>query len=133
MATVNNKLDVTDLDFDQIKANLKSFLSNQTTFSGYDFTGSGLNQILNLLAYNTHYNAYYMNMLANEMFMDSASITNSIVSKARMLNYTPRSMVGATATVQTTIAGVTSGSTVTIDKFSKFEIIISHYLHSYYD
>ena len=48
MATVNNKLDVTDLDYDQIKANLKSFLSNQTTFSGYDFTGSGLNQILNL-------------------------------------------------------------------------------------
>lgn len=125
MATVNNKLDVTDLDFDQIKANLKSFLSNQTTFSGYDFTGSGLNQILNLLAYNTHYNAYYMNMLANEMFMDSASIRNSIVSKARMLNYTPRSMVGATATVQTTIAGVTSGSTVTIDKFSKFESSVS--------
>ena len=70
MATVNKKLDVTDLDFDQIKNNLKSFLGNQSTFAGYDFSASGLNQILNLLAYNTHYNAYYMNMLASEMFMD---------------------------------------------------------------
>ena len=124
MATVNNKLDVTDLDFDQIKANLKSFLSNQTTFSGYDFTGSGLNQILNLLAYNTHYNAYYMNMLANEMFMDSASIRNSIVSKARMLNYTPRSMVGASYCSNNNTE-YTSGSTVTIDKFSKFKSSVS--------
>jgi hypothetical protein len=120
MATVNNKLDVTDLDYDQIKGNLKSFLSNQTAFTGYDFSGSGLNQILNLLAYNTHYNAYYMNMLANEMFMDSASIRNSIVSKARMLNYTPRSMIGSSAKIQVTIPGVSLGSTVTVDKFTKF-------------
>ena len=126
MATVNNKLDVTDLDYDQIKGNLKSFLSNQSTFSGYDFSGSGLNQILNLLAYNTHYNAYYMNMLANEMFLDSASIRNSIVSKARMLNYTPRSMVGSSAKIQATIGGVSSGTTVTIDKFTKFQSSISN-------
>lgn len=126
MATVNNKLDVTDLDYDQIKANLKSFLSNQSTFSGYDFTGSGLNQILNLLSYNTHYNAYYMNMLANEMFMDSASIRNSIVSKARMLNYTPRSSVGSTAKLQLSFSGVSEGTTITIDKFTKFSTNISN-------
>ena len=97
------KLDVTDLDFDQIKDNLKSFLGNQTVFSGYDFTASGINTILNVLAYNTHYNSFYLNMIANEMYLGSASIRNSVASKAAMLNYTPRSQVGARATIIVTV------------------------------
>ena len=78
MANSNNKLNVTDLDFDQIKQNLKSFLSNQSTLSSYDFSASALNQILDVLSYNTHYNAYYMNMLANEIFLDTASIRSCL-------------------------------------------------------
>lgn len=120
MATVNKKLDVTDLDFDQIKNNLKSFLGNQSTFAGYDFSASGLNQILNLLAYNTHYNAYYMNMLASEMFMDTASIRSSVVSKAKLLNYTPRSMTGSVATLQVTVSPGDAPSSLTVDKYTKF-------------
>ena len=79
----NNKLNVTDLDFDLIKANLKSFLTNQSVLSSYDFSASALNQILNVLSYNSHYNAYYMNMLANEMFLETASIRSSVSSKAK--------------------------------------------------
>ena len=67
-----NRLRVTELDFDQIKTNLKSFLKQQTTFQDYDFEGAGLNILIDLLAYNTHYNAYYLNMVANESFLDTA-------------------------------------------------------------
>ena len=115
MAT--EKLDVTDLDFDQIKDNLKSFLGNQTVFSGYDFTASGINTILNVLAYNTHYNSVYFNMIANEMYLGSASIRNSVASKAAMLNYTPRSHVGASAQINVTVVPTGSPSFITVDKF----------------
>ena len=118
------KLDVTDLDFDQIKDNLKSFLGNQTVFSGYDFTASGLNTILNVLAYNTHYNSFYLNMIANEMYLGSASIRNSVASKAAMLNYTPRSHVGASATINVTVVPTGDPSFITCDKFTKFNSTI---------
>ena len=118
------KLDVTDLDFDQIKDNLKSFLGNQTVFSGYDFTASGINTILNVLAYNTHYNSFYLNMIANEMYLGSASIRNSVASKAAMLNYTPRSQVGASATIIVTVVPAGTPSFVTCDKFTKFNSTI---------
>ena len=72
--------DLSELDFDEIKTNLKAFLQNQTDFTDYDFEGSGLSVLLDLLAYNTHYNAYLANMLANEMFLDSAVKKSSAVS-----------------------------------------------------
>jgi len=72
-----NRFSVTDLDFDEIKQNLKEFLRSQTTFSDYNFEGSGLNVLLDILAYNTHYNAYYLNMVANESFLDSSILRNS--------------------------------------------------------
>jgi hypothetical protein len=85
MAT--NRLQVTDLDFDTIKNNLKTFLRSQSEFSDYDFEGSGLSVLMDLLAYNTHYNAYYLNMVANESFLDTAVLRNSVVSHAKMLGY----------------------------------------------
>ena len=72
MAT-NRRIQVSDLDFDNIKANLKSFLQGQNEFSDYDFEGSAMSVLLDVLAYNTHYNGIYTNLAVNEMFLDSAS------------------------------------------------------------
>ena len=77
------RINVTDLDFDGIKNNLKTFLKQQDQLTDYDFEGSTLSTILDVLAYNTHYNAVYANVLANEMFLDSADLRNSIVSHAK--------------------------------------------------
>ena len=98
MAT--NNLKVTDLDFDTIKQNLKTYLNNPSinpTFQDYDFDSSGLSVLIDLLAYNTHYNAYYLNMVANEAFLDTAKIRDSVVSHAKSLGYTPYSVKSATA------------------------------------
>lgn len=83
------------LGFDEIKANLKEFLRGQDRFKDYDFEGASLNIILDLLAYNTHYQAFYANMAANESFIDSAAIRESVVSLAKHLGYTPRSKKAA--------------------------------------
>ena len=92
------KLEISELDFDGIKANLKTFLSQQDEFTDYDFEGSGMSVLLDTLAYNTHYLAYNANMLANEMFIDSADLRSSVVSKAKQVGYTPTSTTAATAT-----------------------------------
>ena len=97
MAT--NKLTVSDLDFDRIKDNLKTFLRSQAEFSDYDFEGSGFSVLLDLLAYNTHYLGFNANMLANEMYLDSADIRKNIVSIAKMLGYTPTSAKAPTAAI----------------------------------
>lgn len=120
MATNSTKR-VTELDFDNIKQNLITFLRSQQEFKGYDFTGSSFNVLLDILAYNTHYNAFYLNMVANEMFLDSALLRNSVVSKAKALGYTPRSVIGAQATIDLEIfpQGVQPAS-ITIDKNTEF-------------
>jgi len=91
MATENKRLNVTELDFDDIKGNLKTFMRNQNEFKDYDFEGSGINALLDVLAYNTHYLAMNVNMAANEMFLDTASLRESVVSHAKTLGYTPNS------------------------------------------
>ncbi len=98
-----NRLAVTDLDFDTIKQNLKEYLRSQSTFTDYNFEGSGINVLLDILAYNTHYNAYYQNMVANESFLDSAILRNSAVSHAKSLGYTPRSTSAAKAIIDFTV------------------------------
>ena len=82
---------IRELDFDQIKKSLKDYLRGQEKFKDYDFEGSTLNIILDLLSYNTHYQAFYANMVANEAFLDSAVARNSVVSLAKHLDYRPRS------------------------------------------
>ena len=94
-----DRLQITDLDFDTIKTNLKTFLSQQSEFQDYDFEGSGLSILLDVLAYNTHYNAYYLNMVANEAFMDTALLRDSVVSHAKSLGYIPYSRSPAVANV----------------------------------
>jgi len=99
MAVNTKRLSVTEFDFDEVKDNLKVFLSGQTEFTDYDFEGSGMNAMLDVLAYNTHYLGFNANMLANEMFLDSASLRSSVVSHAKTLGYIPNSARAAVATV----------------------------------
>ena len=88
----NQKLDISELDFDAIKSNLKTFLKNQDQFLDYDFEGSGMSALLDVLAYNTHYLSFHANMVANEMFIDSAALRSSVVSHAKTLGYEVRSV-----------------------------------------
>jgi len=110
----NKKINITELDFDAIKANLKTFLQGQSEFSDYDFEGSGLSVILDILAYNTHYNALYDNLAVNELFLDSAIKRNSVVSLAKTLGYTPRSAKCATADVNIQVTSINNGPAVII-------------------
>ena len=99
MAVNEKRLSVTEFDFDDVKDNLKVFLKNQTEFKDYDFEGSGMNIMLDILAYNTHYLGFNANMLANEMFLDSASLRSSVVSHAKTLGYEVTSARSPIATV----------------------------------
>ena len=92
-------LNVTELDFDQIKKNLKNYLKTQTEFNSHDFEGSGLSSLLDVLAYNTHYNAMTAHFALNEAFLDSAQIRGNIVTRAKLLGYIPRSILAPRATV----------------------------------
>jgi len=98
-----DRLRVTELDFDTIKNNLKNFLNQQSEFTDYDFEGSGLSVLLDLLAYNTHYNAYYLNMVANESFLDTALLRDSVVSHAKTLGYIPYSQKAPVARINLTV------------------------------
>ena len=112
MATNNRKLRVTELDFDNIKSNLKTFLKNQTQFKDYDFEGSGMNILLDTLAYNTHYMGFNANMAANEMFLDSASLRSSVVSHAKTLGYEVTSARAPIATLNISLSTTSAFKTM---------------------
>ena len=124
------RINITELDFDEIKSNLKTFLSKQNEFTDYDFEGSGMSVLLDLLAYNTHYNAVYANMLANEMFLDSADLRNSVVSHAKHIGYTARSARSPFATLTVTVNDAT-GSTLTMPKGTAFTTTIDGVSYNY--
>ena len=124
MATNDKRLRVTELDFDDIKTNLKTFLKGQTEFKDYDFEGSGMSVLLDLLAYNTHYLAFNANMLANEMFLDSSALRSSIVSHAKMLGYTPQSPTAPKATIDVTLNN-TNLSSASITAGTKFSTTVN--------
>jgi hypothetical protein len=105
---------VTNLDFEEVKANLKSHLQAQDEFSDYNFDASGLSVLVDLLAYNTHYNAVMAHLVANESFIDSAVKRNSVVSIAKTMGYTPRSARSAKATINLTITPDSSYSSSTL-------------------
>jgi len=119
----SNKLEVSDFDFDDIKTNLKTFLRSQSEFQDYDFEGSGFAILLDILAYNTHYLGFNANMLANEMYLDSADIRKNIISLAKMLGYTPSSVRAPTASIDI-LVGDGSGSSITMTKGTAFTTTI---------
>jgi len=96
-------LNVTELDFDQIKSNLKNYLKQQTEFNDYNFEGSGLSTLLDVLAYNTHYNAVAAHYSLNEAFLDSAQIRGNVVTRAKLLGYVPRSVLAPRAKINLTV------------------------------
>ena len=115
-----DRLRVTELDFDTIKTNLKAFLKQQSEFQDYDFDGAGLSVLLDILAYNTHYNAYYLNMVSNEAFLDTALLRDSAVSHAKTLGYTPYSTRSPVAILDFTVESnnTTSGTCTLPEGFS---------------
>ena len=118
-----HRLDISELDFENIKSSLKRFLSNQTQFKDYDFEGSSMAVLLDLLAYNTHYLAYNANFVANEMFMDTAQLRSSVASLAKLVGYTPNSARAPIADLKLVINDGT-GSTITIPAGTKFSSAI---------
>ena len=118
MATSN---DLTTLDFESVKQNLKSYIKdNQNLFKDYDFEASNINVLLDVLAYNTNLNGFYLNMIANEMFLDSALLRDSVVSHAKELNYIPRSFRSAQATVKITLRDTSPNATIIIPRGTSF-------------
>ena len=113
------KLQVTELDFDDIKSNLKTYMKNQTEFTDYNFEGSALSTLIDLLAYNTHYLGMNANMAVNEAFLDTATLRSSVVSHAKTLGYTPRSARAPVAYLNVTLNNSTLTS-ATIAKGTKF-------------
>jgi hypothetical protein len=99
----NSSITLSQLDFNEYKTALKTYLTEQDEFKDYDFDGSNLSVLLDVLAYNTYQNAFYLNMIGNEMFLDSARLRDSVISHAKELNYLPRSFTSATAKIQLTV------------------------------
>ena len=129
-ANETKKLQVTELDFDQIKTNLKNFLRNQAEFADFDFEGSGMSVLLDLLSYNTHYLGFNANMLANEMFLDSAALRSSVVSLSKMLGYTPASAIAPEADITVVLANA-SGASVTMPAGTKFTTTVGDTQYTY--
>ena len=127
----SDKLTITDLEFDSVKDNLKTFLKAQTKFQDYDFEGSGMSVLIDILAYNTHYMGYYANMLGNEMFLDSSSLRESVVSHAKHLNVHPFSKKAARAKIDITINPTNKPVSMTIEKNTKFNSSINGTSYSY--
>ena len=128
--TDTKKLQVTELDFDQIKTNLKQFLKDQSEFADYDFEGSGMAVLLDLLAYNTHYLGFNANMAANEAFLDSAELRSSVVSLSKMLGYTPSSAISPKAIINLVLTDAT-GSSVTMPAGTKFTTTVDNNTYTY--
>ena len=117
----NSSIILNNLDFDTLKNTLKSYLKSQDRFNDYDFDGSNMSVLLDLLSYNTYHNAFYLNMIGNEMFLDSAQLRDSVVSHAKELNYTPRSFKSAEAKVNLVITSANPlKRSITVPKGTSF-------------
>jgi len=119
MAGANSNIQITDLDFNNIKNNLKTFLQSQDILKDYNYEGSALSTLLDILAYNTQYQAYYLNMVANEMYLDTALLRSSVVSHAKLLNYVPKSTISPSANITLSIYEVSAPS-LTLPRYTRF-------------
>jgi len=122
MSTNTSKINPCSLDFDYIKQDIITYLQSQDEFSDYNFEGAALNVLMDMLAYNTHMNSYMANMMASEMFLDSASIRQSVVSKAKEIGYTPRSVRSSKSIVDVEVRNVMSGpQSIVMDAGTTFD------------
>jgi hypothetical protein len=118
--STNTSIQLTNLDFDTLKTSLQTFLSSQSTFKDFDFEGSNMNVLLDVLSYNTYLNTFYLNMVASEMFLDSAQMRDSVVSHAKDLNYVPNSFKSSEANISFNVIGYGTATPFTIPKGSNF-------------
>jgi len=122
----NSSFDLVSLDFDALKGSLISWLQTQTQFKDFDFTGSNLNVLMDLLSYNTTKNAFYLNMALSEGFLDSAQLLPSVLSHAKELNYLPRSARSAKATVQVDFSATTDNAPYVVPKGQSFTALVKN-------
>jgi hypothetical protein len=119
----NTSLRITELDFFAIRENLKTYLKSQDKFSDYNFEGSGLSILLDVLAYNTYYNSYYLNVIANESFLETAQDRKNIVAYAKTLNYIPSSAHGATSVIDVSVTPSTAedqnSNFIVLDRYAR--------------
>lgn len=125
-------LSTSELDFNTIKDNFKSFLQGQSQFADYDLDGSNINVLLDILAYNTYLNSFYLNMVGSEMFLDTAQLKESAVSHAKELNYIPRSRTSAEALVDITITPGDSPDSIVIPENYKFTTTLDGTTYNFY-
>jgi hypothetical protein len=117
---IENNLRVDELNFEGIKDNFKRYLQSQDQFRDYNFDGAGISVLLDLLAYNTYYNSFYLNMVAAEAFLPTAQKRNSVVNLAKSLNYTPRSVTSASISGTATLTLTSSPVSITIPAYTSF-------------
>lgn len=115
-----DNISITELDFFAVKEGLKTYLKGQTQFQDYDFDGSNMNVLLDIMSYNTYMNNFYTNMAYSEMFLDTAQTRQSVISHAKELNYLPRSCTSAAAKIQIDIAPGDNPSSIIVPKGTKF-------------
>jgi hypothetical protein len=116
----NSSITLSSIDFDTLKQNFKQFLSTQSAFKDYDFDGSNINVLLDVMSYNSYLNAFYLNMVASEMFLDSAQKYDSVISHAKELNYVPRSTRSSAAEVNLVIDTIGMNGKLTMPKGTRF-------------
>ena len=128
----NSSIVLTQLDFDSYKDSLKTFLKSQDRFKDYDFDGSNLSVLLDVLSYNTYQNAFYLNMISNEMFLDSAKLRDSVISHAKELNYLPRSFRSSSAVIQLVITSTdTAKRSIVIPKGTSFTSRVDDFTYNF--
>ena len=128
----NSSIVLTQLDFDSYKDSLKTFLKSQDRFKDYDFDGSNLSVLLDVLSYNTYQNAFYLNMVSNEMFLDSAKLRDSVISHAKELNYLPRSFRSSSAVIQLVITSTdTAKRSIVIPKGTSFTSRVDDFTYNF--
>lgn len=128
----NSSIVLTQLDFDSYKDSLKTFLKSQDRFKDYDFDGSNLSVLLDVLSYNTYQNAFYLNMISNEMFLDSAKLRDSVVSHAKELNYLPRSFRSSSAVIQLVITSSDAAKrSIVIPKGTSFTSRVDDFTYNF--
>lgn len=126
-------IQISELDFSSIKSSIKEYMKSDPTFKDYDFEGSGLSTLTDLLSYNTYYNSFYLNMISNEMFLDTARLRDNVVAKAKLLGYTPTSVRAAEASLSCTFEIVSDYedpsifNSIKIDKTFMFSKIIARH------
>jgi hypothetical protein len=128
----NSSIVLTQLDFDSYKDSLKTFLKSQDRFKDYDFDGSNLSVLLDVLSYNTYQNAFYLNMISNEMFLDSAKLRDSVISHAKELNYLPRSFRSSSAVIKLVITSADAAKrSIVIPKGTSFTSRVDDFTYNF--